>query len=109
CARLFYHPRCFTRVNAAPRWVRMTLFGDGGLQSLEGEEHRNRKERFLRLTSSQRSEQLLRVTAHVIEEQTSSWRSRSEIVLYREFQRIFTKAACRWAGVPLAREGGEGG
>ena len=45
-AKLFYNPEKFTRKKAAPMRIKKTLFGQGGVQGLDGDAHRQRKQRF---------------------------------------------------------------
>lgn len=42
-ARLFYDEERFIREGAAPLRVKQTLFGNGGVQGLDGAAHRDRK------------------------------------------------------------------
>jgi len=46
-AELFYDNDKFERYGAAPNRVRETLFGEKGVQTLDGREHRNRKAMFM--------------------------------------------------------------
>jgi fatty-acid peroxygenase len=46
-ARLFDDAERFQRAGAAPRRVKATLLGEGGVQSLDGEAHRRRKAMFM--------------------------------------------------------------
>src|SRR3982751_4880757 len=48
-ARVFYDPERFMRKGAAPLRVQKTLFGVGGVQSLDGAAHRMRKAVFMQL------------------------------------------------------------
>src|SRR5699024_6025472 len=48
-ARKFYNPENFTRKGAMPKPVIKTLFGEDGVQTLEGEEHHHRKNFFMDL------------------------------------------------------------
>ena len=55
--RLFYDESKIKRSGAAPKFAEMTLLGSDGVQSLNGEEHRNRKQYFLNLMSDDRIEE----------------------------------------------------
>lgn len=46
-AAVVYDPARFQRAGAAPGRLEKTLFGEGGVQGLDGEEHRHRKQNFL--------------------------------------------------------------
>lgn len=48
-AKLFYDEQLFQRQHAAPRMLQKTLFGQGGVQGLDGDAHRHRKLLFLSL------------------------------------------------------------
>ena len=50
-ARIFYDSELFKRNGAAPKRVQKTLFGIGGVQSMDGESHRHRKNLFMSLTN----------------------------------------------------------
>ena len=45
-AELFYDAERFQRSGAAPWRLQFSLFGRGGVQGLDGEEHRHRKQLF---------------------------------------------------------------
>lgn len=48
-AKVFYDPEKFTRQKAAPKRLQKTLFGQGGVQGMDGDAHRHRKEMFMSL------------------------------------------------------------
>jgi len=48
-AKVFYDNERFCRKNAAPKRVQKTLLGEGGVQGLDGETHRQRKQVFMSL------------------------------------------------------------
>jgi fatty-acid peroxygenase len=50
-AEIFYDPEKFQREGAAPHRLVETLFGKKGIQTLDGEHHRRRKEMFMALMS----------------------------------------------------------
>jgi fatty-acid peroxygenase len=60
-ARVFYDPVRFQRAGAAPGPLLKTLFGKGGVQGLDGEEHRKRKAMFLEINRRDRVEALAEV------------------------------------------------
>src|SRR5699024_11323037 len=53
-ASLFYDNDKFRRVDAMPKRVLKTLFGQGGVQTLDDDAHKNRKELFMSLMGSER-------------------------------------------------------
>ena len=100
-ARVFYEPERFTRVGALPQTTLRLLQDIGSVALLDGEAHRWRKRMFLSLADPAGSERL----ADAMEGQ---WRphigrreSMDRVVLFREAEEIFCRAACEWAGVPL--------
>lgn len=101
-AELFCNPARFTREDAAPRRVRKTLFGEGGVQGLDGEAHQHRKRMFMSLMTEERIGELASLTATLWRECAQAWAGRDHIVLYDEAREILTRAVCAWAGVPLA-------
>ena len=48
-ARVFYDTERFQRRDAIPKRVQKTLFGEGGVQVLDDDVHRNRKQMFMSL------------------------------------------------------------
>ncbi|MFL0461160.1 hypothetical protein ACH0CA_11970, partial [Kytococcus sedentarius] len=57
-AAVFYDPSRFQRAGAAPPPLQKTLFGQGGVQGLDGENHRQRKAMFLQIVQPDRVEAL---------------------------------------------------
>ena len=100
-AQLFYDPRRFTRVGAAPEPLRATLFGKGAVQSLDGAEHRHRKALFVQLLTPERVAQLANEAAEAWREAADHWSHQRKVLLYDAVQRLLTVAVCRWAAVPL--------
>ena len=103
-AELFYSHAAFSRVGAAPGRIQKTLFGQGGVQGLDGEEHRCRKHMFMALMGSERLDDLeARFTAEWRRAQ-EDWAARGRVVLFPAAERILCRAVCGWAGVPLPEE-----
>ena len=100
-AALFYDADKFTRQDAAPKRLLKTLFGEDGVQTLNGTAHTHRKRMFMSLMTKENIDRLLRLTDR-------EWKrirhAGEEIVLYDEAQQVLMKAVCEWAGVPLARD-----
>lgn len=61
-AKLFYDGKLFQRHHAAPRMLQKTLFGQGGVQGLDDEAHRHRKQLFLSLLTDDAVAELARLT-----------------------------------------------
>jgi fatty-acid peroxygenase len=101
-AETFYDGTRFQREGAAPLAVQRTLLGEGGVQTLDGDEHRHRKALFLRLLDDEATQRLARHVEAAWTAELARWRTQREIVLYDEVRRVLASAACQWAGVPLA-------
>ena len=59
-AEIFYDPEKFKRKDAAPNRAVQTLFGRNGVQALDGQSHKHRKEMFMSIMSP---DELDRLTA----------------------------------------------
>ncbi|MDB8801116.1 cytochrome P450 [Romboutsia sp. 1001216sp1] len=100
-AKIFYDSELFKRNGAAPKRVQKTLFGIGGVQSMDGESHRHRKNLFMSLTNSHHQNQLSKLVMDKLQSSISKWEGNKEIVLFDEVKYILCWVACNWAGVPL--------
>lgn len=103
-AELFYDNDKFQRGGAIPKRIQKSLFGENAIQTLDGEAHRHRKAAFLSLMTPPRLKQLAELTLEEWRAAAARWEGRVRIVLLEESQEVLCRAACRWAGVPLADE-----
>jgi fatty-acid peroxygenase len=101
-AEVFYDAARFQRAGAAPVRLQRTLFGRGGVQGLDGQVHRARKELFTEIVSPARVDDLVQLVSEQWVAAASRWGEAGEVWLYPEVQRVLTIAACSWAGAPLA-------
>lgn len=101
-AKLFYDEQLFERQHAAPRMLQKTLFGQGGVQGLDGEAHRHRKRLFMSLLTDDAVAELVRLSETHWQAAIETWQRSDRIVLMPEVQAILTRSVCEWAGVPLA-------
>jgi fatty-acid peroxygenase len=99
--RVFYEPERFTRVGALPQTTLRLLQDKGSVALLDGEAHRWRKEMFLSLADPGGSERLADVMEAQWRDRIGRWERMDKVVLFREAEEIFCRAACEWAGVPL--------
>ena len=99
-ARVFYSDR-FQRQGATPAVVRKTLFGEGGVQGLDGEAHHHRKQMFMSLMTPTGIDDLADRFADRWRTAVAGWSQRDEVVLYDEAARLLCEAVCAWTGVPL--------
>ncbi len=100
-AKVFYDTEKFTREGSAPKRVQKTLFGEGGVQGLNGKAHRHRKQMFMTLMSSKQIEALADITQKQWQTQAQHWTTEDQIVLFSEAREVLAQAVCNWAGVPL--------
>ena len=100
-AELFYGTDRFVRAGAAPRRLRKTLFGEGGVQGLDDGLHHDRKAMFLSLMSRERIDALVAAVEARWRGRLPAWRQAGEVVLYDEVSLLLTEAVHAWAGVPL--------
>lgn len=101
-ARVFYDPDRFVREGAAPRRLRVTLFGENGVQGLDGQRHAARKRMLMSLMTPQRRDELGDITARLWRERIGKWRDEPRVVLFDEVSELLCQAVCAWTGVPLA-------
>ncbi len=97
-SRAFYESG-LSRRGAAPRIVRATLFGQGGVQGLDGAAHLRRKAMFLRVLTGEAPH----VLAGRLEASLDAFAAErpARIVVQDEMVRILTRLACDWAGIPV--------
>ncbi|CAB4774792.1 unannotated protein [freshwater metagenome] len=100
-AGVFYDPARFQRAGAAPPPLQKTLFGQGGVQGLDGEHHRKRKAMFLQIIQPDRVEVLAELVTQHWRRAVGYWALAGQIDLYPQLQLLLTRAVCEWAGVPL--------
>ncbi|MEV5828486.1 cytochrome P450 [Spirillospora sp. NPDC052242] len=103
-AEVFYDPRRFVRAGAAPRRLRATLFGEGGVQTLDGARHRARKELFMSLMTPEARDDLCDIAARLWRERIAAWAADGRrVVLFDEVSELLCEAVCAWTGVPVTR------
>lgn len=100
-AEIFYNTEFFERKNVAPNLVKSTLFGHGGVQGLDGAEHRHRKQMFMSLMGRDDILNLARLTEKKWEEYAGKWEEKDEVVVFKEVEKLLFEAACEWCGIPL--------
>lgn len=106
-AELLYDQRHFLRHGAPPARLQKTLFGTGGVQSLDGQAHRHRKRMFMSIVEPQRvtrlgelADEQWRACAHRWT-QSPAAASPQPITLFDEARQVLCRAVCDWAGIPL--------
>ncbi|MFE4105666.1 cytochrome P450 [Almyronema epifaneia] len=101
-AKVFYDTEKFSRQNAAPKRVQKTLLGEGGVQGLDGETHRQRKQIFMSLMTPEHMAALTELTRQQWQAAATDWQKEDQVVLLYGAQTLLCQAVCAWAGVPLA-------
>lgn len=103
-AGLFYDTQHFERKNVAPNIAKYTLFGHGGIQNLDGNEHKNRKKIFMSIMSRENINRLTETTINKWTTYAEQWEGKDRVVLFKEVQKLIFEAVCDWAGVPVSKE-----
>ncbi|MFG1951424.1 cytochrome P450 [Micromonospora sp. NPDC048830] len=101
-ARFFYDERHVRRHGAIPEPVRGTLFGQGAVQSLDGEAHRVRRALFTGLLMAGDVNGLVDRAGAAWAGAARDWAGRPSVVLFDATAELLTRAVCDWTGVPLA-------
>ncbi|MET9470195.1 cytochrome P450 [Streptomyces sp. NPDC006544] len=98
---LFYDEGRVQRHGALPAPVLDTLFGQGGVHTLDGPAHRARKEL---LTSLLMPPDAVRTLTESVEggwrEAVAAWEGR-RVVLFDEVAALLARAVCDWVGLPV--------
>ncbi len=100
-AQLFYDTERFRREGAMPKRVLKTLLGEGGVQGLDDDSHRQRKQMFMELMSPEEIARLVDLMKTSWSSALTGWETMDRVVLHTEVQQIICRAVCAWAGVPL--------
>lgn len=100
-AEVFYSEGKLVREDSMPGRIQKTLLGEGGVQGLDGEAHRHRKQMFMSLMGTERIAALQGISLHMLDNYAPDWAAADKVVLYDEVREILTRAVCAWAGVPL--------
>ncbi|AKG74868.1 cytochrome P450 [Salinicoccus halodurans] len=103
-AELFYDNDRFRRSDAAPRRVEKTLFGEGGVQGLDGAEHHHRKAMFMTLMDDDSMMEIDRLMRKYWRRYFEAAGSLETIELYEAAKIVILRTACEWTGVPLREE-----
>lgn len=82
--KLFYDEERIKRSGAAPKFAEMTLLGKDGVQSLDGAEHRNRKQYFLNLMTDKQIEKWGLILKKELLKGALLWMEEPSIKFYEE-------------------------
>lgn len=101
---LFYDNDKFKRDGVMPKRVLNTLFGQGGVQTLDGAAHDHRKQMFMPLLSQEILQELHEIAAEQWNLAVDKWQKEDKIVLYEEVQEILTRTMSKWVGIPVEND-----
>ncbi|RHW34978.1 cytochrome P450 [Lysinibacillus yapensis] len=100
-AQIFYDPSKFKRNGAAPNRVKETLFGENSVQTLDDEEHRNRKAMLMSVMTPEKLESMIELTKMQWEKSLDQWSKMNSILFYEEVKELLCEVAFKWIGYPL--------
>lgn len=100
-AKKFYDAENFKRDKAMPTPILKTLQGEGGVQTLDGQEHYKRKSVFMDLMTPDRMEDYRKTLEETLTQELDAQTGQFE--LYHLTKNVLFKAICKWAGVNLGR------
>lgn len=100
-AKVFYDNDKFMRLNALPKRAKETLLGEGGVQTLDGEAHRQRKHAFMALMTPEHMARLTERTRQEWDAAAQRWQQADRVVLLDAAHEVLCRAMCAWVGVPL--------
>lgn len=103
-AELFYDNTRFRRSDAAPARVQKTLFGEGGVQGLDGDAHKNRKAMFMSLMDNKAMDEIEDLTEKYWHDFFAEISWNDTVELYEAAKVVFLQVACDWVGVSLEDE-----
>ena len=100
-ASIFYDQQKFMRKGATPKRFQRTLFGEGGVQGLDGNSHVHRKALFMKEMHEESLQRMEMIYKKNWIQTLQEWQKAERIILFREVEKILTRSACEWTGVPL--------
>lgn len=100
-AQKFYNTDLFERKGVVPKRILQTLFGVGGVQGLDGDAHRNRKQMFMELMTRENIERLVERFIENWYDYAEKWERISEVTLFEEINELLCQSVCEWSGVPI--------
>ena len=100
-AKKFYDPRNFKREGAMPKIVLKTLFGENGVQTLDGQAHEHRKTIFMDLMTPKRMEEYHRILDKNLTQKLD--RQQGQFELFDLAKVVLFRSICEWAGIDLSQ------
>ena len=99
-AKKFYDPRNFKREGAMPKVVLKTLFGEDGVQTLDGKAHKHRKTTFMNLMTPKRMDEYHRILNKNLAQKLDQ--QHGEFELFDLSKDVLFRSICEWAGIDLS-------
>ncbi|MBO0411642.1 cytochrome P450 [Enterococcus hulanensis] len=99
-AKKFYDPRNFKREGAMPKVVLKTLFGEEGVQTLDGKAHEHRKTTFMNLMTPKRMDEYHRILDKNLAQKLDQQHGVFE--LFDLSKDVLFRSICEWAGIDLS-------
>jgi fatty-acid peroxygenase len=100
-AEIFYDHTLFKRKGVAPNRIKESLFGQGGVQGMDGAAHKHRKKLFMSLMTPESIREICQIAEEQWEMAIQDWQQEERIELLYETEKIMCITACQWVGVPL--------
>ena len=100
-AKKFYDPSNFKREGAMPKIVLKTLFGENGVQTLDGQAHEHRKTIFMDLMTPKRMEEYHRILDKNLTQKLD--RQQGQFELFDLAKDVLFRSICEWAGIDLSQ------
>lgn len=100
-AKKFYDPRNFKREGAMLKIVLKTLFGENGVQTLDGQAHEHRKTIFMDLMTPKRMEEYHRILDKNLTQKLD--RQQGQFELFDIAKDVLFRSICEWAGIDLSQ------
>ncbi|MFC4401969.1 cytochrome P450 [Gracilibacillus xinjiangensis] len=98
-AQLFYDNNRFSRKDAAPSRIQKTLFGQNGVQGLDGAKHHHRKAMFMSVMTRELLDEVKELT-ELEWDRAITRHQEEEFIVYEEAKRVLTSVAMRWVSIP---------
>jgi fatty-acid peroxygenase len=100
-AEVFYDTSKFMRKGSVPKRIQRNFMGENGIQTLDGQKHRHRKEMFMSFMTPEHLQELHNIIDHLLRARLPVWEQQKRVVLFDEMQELLCRAACSWTGMPL--------
>lgn len=101
---MFYDPNRFIRHGAMPMRVQKTLTGQNGVQSLDDQAHRHRKQMFLSLLSPDKINGLIDLATAQWHRSAKQWQNMEKVILFNEMEEILCRVVCKWADIRITND-----